>query len=149
MPEDTSPAAIRLTGFAGRWALARRIDDRLAGRSGTFTGSATFTPDAEGLTYDETGSLTLGDAPPLTATRRYLWRQDGPRITVLFADGRAFHSFDPASTTAEAGHWCDPDTYHVTYDFAGWPDWTATWDVAGPRKDYRMVSRYCRSGALG
>ncbi len=124
------------------------IDDRLTGQTGRFTGTATLTADGPGLTYDETGTLTLGPNPPLQATRRYLWRTDEPRIAVLFADGRPFHSFAPAAPTPAADHWCDPDSYRVAYDFTRWPDWTATWDVTGPRKDYRMTTRYRRDTEL-
>ena len=137
---DGRPPILTLSDFTGRWTLARTIDDRLTGQAGRFTGTASFTPDGAGLSYEEEGILSLGTAPPMHATRRYLWRQDGPRIAVCFPDGRAFHDFAPG--TAEAAHWCDPDSYRVAYDFARWPDWTATWEVTGPRKDYRMVSRY-------
>ena len=44
----------------------------------------------------------------------------------------------------EAEHWCDPDMYRVGYDFSAWPEFAATWEVAGPKKAYRMVSRYRR-----
>jgi hypothetical protein len=61
---------------------------------------------------------------------------------VLFADGRPFHAFDPGAARPEAAHDCPPDLYRVRYDFSDWPDWQAAWEVRGPRKDYRMVSRY-------
>ena len=91
--------------------------------------------------YVETGLLRLGDQPPMNAERRYFWREGtGGVIEVLFDDGRAFHRIDPADPTDR--HWCDPDTYDVTYDFGAWPNWSSTWRVRGPRKDYEMVSHY-------
>lgn len=137
-------ASAFLSAFPGRWTLSRSIDDRLTQQTGRFEGEAAFTPDGEVLIYDERGLLSLGDSPAIVATRRYLWRPDGGRIAVFFADGRPFHSFAPG--IPEAQHRCDPDRYRVTYDFARWPDWTATWDVRGPRKDYRMTSRYRPAG---
>ncbi|MFN0115949.1 MAG: DUF6314 family protein [Paracoccaceae bacterium] len=137
----------RLADFAGRWLVERAIDDARAGQTGHFGGQATFTPDGEALIYEEEGTLRLGDAAPVHATRRYLWRQDGPDIAVLFPDGRPFHSFAPGAPGAD--HWCDPDSYRVAYDFARWPDWTARWRVTGPRKDYAMTSRYCRAPGIG
>ncbi|MBI1217366.1 MAG: trigger factor [Rhodobacteraceae bacterium] len=134
-----------LIDFAGRWVLERRIDDRLAGAVGRFEGVAELTPDGAGLAYVERGLLTLGTGAPMAAERRYVWAAgEAGRIAVAFADGRAFHSFDPGAGTAEATHWCDPDDYRVSYDFSGWPLWRAVWQVRGPRKDYRMESVYRR-----
>lgn len=131
-----------LSAFAGPWLLARTIDDRLSGRPGRFEGRATFTPDAEGLRYEEEGLLTLADAPPLRAARAYLWRPDGDGITVLFADGRPFHRF--TGTGQGTDHPCGADLYRVAYDVSPWPAWSATWTVTGPAKDYVMATRYAR-----
>ncbi|WP_127900480.1 DUF6314 family protein [Solirhodobacter olei] len=134
-----------LRDFAGRWQLTRCILDRRAGAEGRFEGTATLTPGGAGLAYAETGLLTLGTAPPMTAERRYFWAEaPGGLIAVRFADGRPFHGFDPATGTPAASHWCDPDDYRVAYDLTRWPEWQATWDVTGPRKDYRMESFYRR-----
>jgi hypothetical protein len=132
----------RLQDFAGDWRLSKVIADRHAGQAGRFAGQAAFVAAGTGLAYREWGMLTLGDAPPLAAQRRYLWRAEGPRIVVDYADGRRFHAFDPGQPAAL--HLCDPDRYAVTYDFGAWPDWTADWLVTGPRKDYAMSCRYSR-----
>ena len=130
-----------LERFAGLWRLERAIEDRRAGTAGAFSGSARLTPDGAGLRYEEQGTLTLPGAAPMQAARAYLWRREAEDIAVFFDDGRRFHVI---GESARDRHWCDPDLYDVTYDFARWPDWSATWDVSGPRKDYRMVSRYSR-----
>ena len=131
-----------LADFEGRWRILREIDDRRAGQVGQFEGTATLTVDAQGLIYAETGTLRIGTSAPMQADRTYLWRDEGGRIAVLFDDGRPFHSFALATDTPGADHWCDPDTYRVTYDFSPWPNWSAEWAVTGPRKDYVMVSYY-------
>lgn len=118
----------------------RTIDDARAGGTGRFAGTAVFAPQAGGLAYSETGTLTLPDGTALTAERQYFWRQDGAEIAVEFADGRPFHRFGPGTDAAR--HWCDPDDYHVAYDFREWPVWHADWTVRGPRKDYRMRSTF-------
>ena len=41
-----------------------------------------------------------------------------------------------------APHVCDPDTYHIDYDFTDWPRWRVKTDVSGPRKDYTIRSLY-------
>ena len=131
--------------FAGRWRLDRRIDDRLSGTTGRFEGEAVLRPDRPGLLrYDEAGLLDLGGAPPMRATRTYLWRIGADVIDVLFADGRPFHHFDPVAGGAGTAHLCGADLYRVTYDLVSWPEWRAVWQVSGPRKDYSSASRYTR-----
>ena len=130
----------KLWDFEGDWQVSRRIEDTLSGQDGRFTGVARFERDGVGLRYSERGVLELGGAS-MEAERVYLWRASGDGIEVLFDDGRAFHLINGSS---EAAHWCDPDQYDVTYDFAGWPKWSSRWRVLGPRKDYVMVSDYRR-----
>ena len=130
----------RLQDFAGDWRLTRRIADRAGGQCLRFAGTARFVPDGGGLAYEERGVLRLPGQPPFEAHRRYLWREEGGLIVVEHGDGRAFHAFDPAAPEAE--HLCPPDTYRVAYRFARWPLWSALWTVAGPRKDYRMLTRF-------
>lgn len=132
----------QLSDFRGVWMLSRRIVQS-NGPEGRFTGQAVFTPEGAGLRYHEAGQLELAGAAPLQAERAYLWQAEGAQIVVRFADGRAFHRFDPEAPAA--AHWCDPDDYRVRYDFALWPDWSAEWRVTGPRKDYVMISRYSRA----
>ena len=132
-----------LADFEGQWRLERQIADAL-GPDAVFTGTARFSPDGAGLLLEEAGRLELTGQGGFQAERRYLWRQEGVGIAVLFEDGRDFHSFDPANGVAMAEHWCDPDTYRVRYDFTDWPVWHAEWRVTGPRKDYVMRSVYRR-----
>lgn len=134
---------MRLAAFLGAWSIARTIEDIRAGRTGRLIGTARFTDGAAGLDYAEEGALTFGDAPPVTASRRYLWCDAGPcSIEVRFADGRFFHRFDTGETAPGAAHECPPDHYGVRYDFAAWPRWRTEWRVRGPRKDYGMVTQY-------
>ena len=137
---------IGLKDFEGRWRIARRITDAL-GKDATFAGTAVFSPAGADLILHEAGRLELSGQGGFQAERRYLWRAQGALIEVLFDDGRPFHRFDPAGAVAEAGHWCDPDTYDVRYDFGRWPRWSAEWRVTGPRKDYVMQSVYTPDGA--
>ncbi|WP_284163156.1 DUF6314 family protein [Frigidibacter sp. SD6-1] len=136
---------VQLSDFEGLWRIERQIDDRLGGKPGRFSGTASFTPDGPLLRYRETGLLTYGDAAPFQAMRDYIWSADAEGIVVAHGDGRPFHRFDTAHPMPEADHLCAPDLYRVRYDFTRWPDWQAEWHVSGPRKDYRMVSRYCRA----
>jgi hypothetical protein len=132
-----------LYDFEGRWRVARQIEDRHEGRMGRFEGVVTFAPDGEGLVCREAGELTFEGGTPFAATRTYLWRQGEQGIEVHFEDGRFFHHIGPEQAPV-ATHWCDPDDYHVAYDFTLWPEWRSVWTVTGPRKDYTMVSEYMR-----
>lgn len=135
-------AGITLDSFSGFWHITRDIrDDR--GPDAHFTGCAEFTRCADGLWMQERGQMQMG-GQSFNATRRYLWARDGAGIAVLFEDGRLFHRFHPAERTA-ADHWCDPDAYAVRYEFTQWPLWSATWNVQGPRKSYRMTSHFSRN----
>ena len=137
---------MRLADFEGCWQLSRQIDDRLLARIGSFEGEARFAPGMGGLIYDETGALRFPGEAPLQAKRRYIWRETDSGIDVTYADGREFHRFEMGRAMSKAHHDCTPDTYLVTYDFTNWPDWSAEWQVSGPRKDYAMTTRYKRSG---
>jgi hypothetical protein len=134
---------MRLAAFEGDWTVERIIEDVRSGRTGRLDGSVRFAPDAAGLVCEERGLLALGDAAPVAAYRRYLWRDAGANaIEVRFEDGRFFHRFYADEDRPAAIHDCPPDQYRVRYDFARWPCWTAEWRVRGPRKDYAMVTTY-------
>ena len=133
-----------LDDFVGLWTMTRQIEDRRAGRQGTLSGQARFTPDKGGLLYSETGTLRFPGQPDLSARQSYLWQADGDAINVLFHDGRPFHRFVPKDVQCAATHDCPPDTYNVRYYFAQRPGWSVTWFVTGPRKNYEMHTGYVR-----
>ncbi len=133
---------ITLADFEGRWRITREIDDRRAGLRGGLRGTATWRSGADGMWVQEIGEMQFGHAAPMQATRRYIWRSDGPRIAAFFDDGRAFHAFDPNAAEVTAHHECPPDLYRVRYDFSAWPDWTSAWDISGPRKDLGLITRF-------
>lgn len=139
----------KLNTFEGRWQVSRVIEDRRAQSEGRFEGSALFTPHAGTpgvLDYFETGEMSFAGQPSMAASRAYLWQQAPSGIAVMFDDGRPFHVIEDVGAAPDAVHHCDPDLYHVSYDFSGWAaSWRAVWRVQGPRKNYRMVSEYRRS----
>ncbi len=131
--------------FEGVWRVARRIDDRLANQEGLFSGTARFEVTGPcDLSYCESGTLTLGRGPAMTAERRYLWTFAAGEVHVRFADGADFHRFIPQGVGAGTDHPCGDDLYSVTYDFGAWPRWQAEWSVRGPRKDYTSFTQYIR-----
>lgn len=135
---------IGLADLKGHWRLSRTIEDRRAGLTGHLEGTSNWLPDGTGLRQEETGMLRYGTAAPMRASRVYLWRETPEGLAVFFEDGRPFHRL--AAGHLADRHWCDPDTYDVTYDLAGWPQWAQIWHVTGPRKDARIVSRFQSAG---
>lgn len=134
---------MQLQSFLGLWRIERAIEDARNGARGRFTGSAHFTPHRDGLLYREEGRLRLGEGPEMAAARAYLWRDGGAgTIAIHFEDGRHFHRLHAGEDTPADSHDCPPDRYHVRYDFTRWPLWQSEWRVAGPRKDYRLLSLY-------
>lgn len=138
---------ISLRDFMGRWTIIREIRDQKNGTRGRLDGQAVFraqVDDPEILTYEERGQLQMDGGTPIAAERRYQWRQipESRSIDIQFADGRPFHKLDLNCTMPFDTHFCEPDVYNVSYDFRSWPVWRCEWRVQGPRKDYRMWSRY-------
>ncbi len=129
---------ITLADLEGRWRLSREIEDRRAGVTGRLEGEAVWAKASDGLIQTETGLLHYGDAAPMQAERRYLWRSSETGLAVFFDDGRPFHEVD--GTAAEATHFCEPDLYRVRYNFSAWPHWSSRWEVTGPRKDLTIAT---------
>ncbi|WP_440130498.1 DUF6314 family protein [Arthrobacter globiformis] len=132
---------------AGRWAVERTMLDRAAGTRGTFTGVVIFSPDGDGgLRFHEEGTVVwpAADGGTFTgpATRDYLLRPaDTPdALDMLFPDGRPFHRMSFSPEASQDRHWCDPDTYRVTYVRHGEDRFSYVWDVTGPRKDLLLES---------
>ncbi|MGV6847624.1 MAG: DUF6314 family protein [Marinibacterium sp.] len=139
-PSDRATATPRrLADFIGHWHLGRRIDPA-SGPRAQFEGAADWTLRGDGTAiYAERGELRIAGQTPVRAERRLIWGAD---LNVWFADGRPFHTVPATGGVAE--HLCPPDHYRVWYDFSDWPAFQTTWQVEGPRKSYRMVTRYRR-----
>lgn len=133
-----------LRDFEGTWRLSRRITDRRVGQTGHAVGRVVLERDGSGLSYHESVTLHLPGQLPIEGTRCYRWHACDDGIAVAFDDGRPFHTIALDRSRPEADHWCDPDEYDVVYDFVDWPVWTVTWEVQGPRKDYRMETLFAR-----
>ena len=129
--------------------MERQLQDRANGTRGTFSGVVLFTPTGDaGLAFHEEGTMRW---PTFTgpASREYILKpsRHPDALDVFFADGRPFHrmSFTPEANLDR--HWCDPDTYRVTYAFEGPDRFSYTWDVRGPDKDLLLTSTLQRLGS--
>jgi hypothetical protein len=120
--------------------------DRAGRMRGTFAGVALYTPDDDGgLLLREEGVMSW---PTFSgpASRDYHLKPSGDpgTLDVCFPDGRPFHRMGFAPSQREASHWCDPDSYRVSYSFHGSDRFGYSWDVAGPRKDLLLTSLLTR-----
>jgi hypothetical protein len=143
---SAQPGPAEDAASAGQWTVQRDLLDRAEGTRGTFSGVVHFVPaDDGGLAFREEGTMRW---PSFTgpASREYLLRTttSPDALDVFFPDGRPFHrmSFAPGSNLDN--HWCDPDTYLVTYVYEGGDGFSYTWDVQGPRKDLLLTSHLVR-----
>ncbi|MEM8536805.1 MAG: DUF6314 family protein [Pseudomonadota bacterium] len=130
--------------FAGEWRMSRQIDDLRIGESGALYGTVSFTHDGDTLRYEEKGTLVFASAAPIKAQRAYIWRFAGKHVEVAYANGAPFHSFPLVAEAAATPHLCGDDTYNGVYAFADFPQWQLTWNVTGPRKNYRTVTTFTR-----
>jgi hypothetical protein len=135
---------IDLTQFlCGTWRVDRALEDAALG-SGRFRGSATFTPDGDGLAWVESGRMTLGRYDgPARRTLRLVRDDDG--WEVRFADGRPFHRLDLRDAARCAfDHPCGEDRYAGEFAVRGPDAFEIGWRVSGPAKAQRLTGRYER-----
>jgi hypothetical protein len=128
-----------LSDFEGNWKIKRDITPA-SGPAARFSGHAEWVAENGIMQYIEMGTLELVGQKPMMAERRYRWDAD---LNIYFDDGRFFHQVPAIG--GEAAHWCNPDQYDVTYDFTRWPEWSCTWRVRGPRKNYTLNSQYLKT----
>ena len=139
--------AVTLRDFAGRWSILREIRDERYGVSGRMEGQAHFRPRdcaTFAMSYEESGRLMMSNGTTMAAKRSYVWREanEGRDISVEFEDKRPFHKITLNRTMPNDTHFCAPDLYEVTYDLRRWPSWIVEWRVRGPKKNYRLWTRY-------
>jgi hypothetical protein len=123
----------------GEWRLERRVVDRLAGLFGTVRGTLSLVDEGPRIRWREGGTL-YWDGAELPVTRELLLRQDAGEWQVHFADGRPFHPWRPGAVVE---HPCNADLYRGLVDAR--PDrLRVLWDVIGPGKDQRILTRCSR-----
>ncbi len=130
----------------GDWDVERRICDRRGGQDGAFRGTASFRASADGcgLEYTEDGELHFGShRGPARRRLTFCGREDGA-ADVRFADGREFYRLDLRPDNWQAEHPCRADRYFVSVTRLSPDSFNETWQVAGPDKDYELVTTYRR-----
>lgn len=124
--------------FLGRWDVRRTVVDHLSGRIFQFVGHAEVQSNA----YAEE-LCSVGDEPRLSSRRAYRLSQSTDHFVVCFPDGKPFVSILPL-TRQRLLHLCGEDAYRGELFAVDQTCWMETWQVSGPRKRYRSLSRYRR-----
>lgn len=130
------------TDLLGRWSLERRVHDRRVGRFGRVAGTVAFVRDGDAVRWLERGTFTW-DGRDVEVSRELLVVPGTDGWNVRFDDGRDFHPWQPGRAVT---HPCRADVYCGLVDV----DDARTrlrvlWDVTGPEKDQRIISRCHRS----
>jgi Family of unknown function (DUF6314) len=131
--------------LVGTWRLRRRLADLRTGTFGTVHGTLTLTGDAEGVEWSESGVLHWAGRQ-VEVTRRYLLRDGVDGWWVYFDDGRPFHPWTPGRPVE---HPCRADLYRGLVRLDAPERWRIAWDVVGPAKHQRIVSRLTQPAERG
>lgn len=160
-----------MRALQGRWKVSRRFQSRDSlNPSGNFEGIASLHPrtledskfDLENL-YVEEGDFTTDTGLTFKANRRYVHRyqestdtlslwfvkvDDNKKVDYLFHEIEILPPEGDSGWRGKAYHWCEPDKYHVEYEFrfqgVGLKEWRMEYTVKGPKKDYTIRSTYRR-----
>jgi hypothetical protein len=129
------------TQLLGTWQLQRRVLDRLAGLHGTVSGTLQLCPtnSPDTVRWFEQGTFHYAGAV-FDAERELTVRRRADGWFVHFADGREFHPWTPGEPVT---HPCRADLYRGLVETSP-HRLRMLWDVRGPRKDQRMVTRCTR-----
>jgi hypothetical protein len=131
----------RPTDLLGVWQLERRLVDRRAGQFGRVTGWLELTLRGSVVHWLELGELAWGGERFEVTRELHIVRTAHEGWEVRFTDGRLFHPWRPGELVE---HPCAADLYRglIRVD-PGRTRLRVLWDVAGPEKDQRIVTR-CR-----
>lgn len=143
---DVYPVTDLVAYLAGSWSLERGICELDGTPIGSFTGTATFTPEGSELVYTEHGTLRLGNYQG-PAHRGLRYRITGPgQATVHFDYGDVFHELDLRQGQCAANHPCRDDLYEGRFLVEGHDRWLQEWTVSGPTKNHTLTTRFGRDG---
>jgi hypothetical protein len=140
-PITSSDSTPEPNELSGRWSFRRRLMDYRAGTGGSATGLLTISAGPDGPRWHEVGNLTWA-GQQLAITRTMGFTHVDGEWWVTFEDGRPFHPWHLGSPVT---HPCAADTYFGRLHLdAGDTRLRIVWDVTGPTKHQRILTRYLR-----
>ena len=132
----------------GSWLFQRSLSN-----FGKVNGVASFIQtDKNFLYYKEEGSLILQSDDRISCFQEYIYRCVNDAIVVYFSsDVQVSREFlrleffsESDSAIARASHLCGEDNYDACYEIYDEDNFCVTFEVRGPKKDYKTTSHYSR-----
>lgn len=138
-----------LSCLLGTWKIERTITHRFPlVESYEAIGSAKFIlEEAHILCYQEEMELrNLRTHDIFQSTQQYVYRYEpaSDALTKYFSDGRFFYALEISGNMASGSHLCKEDHYDAEYIFESQKNFSLTYLINGPRKDYGMKTLYSR-----
>jgi hypothetical protein len=154
MHNGSSPVADTLGYLLGTWQVSRAIDDRRAGISGSFDGTAVLAgaPGADLLApgararYTETGTLRYGRHTGPAQRTLDATRLESGAVLLSFTNGQPYIELDLSTGVCERRHPCGEDTYDSAMVVRSADVLEERWLVRGPAKDYTAITTLRRPG---
>jgi len=132
--------------LAGEWQLIRSISS-----GEKLEGTCVFDRrDDHSLLATESGELQIADGSIINAHRQWVWQAENDALNVYFPEKplRLYHRVNLSlvgnTWTGSGHHDCAPDTYLGEYEISP-ENLIVRQEISGPKKDYRIYSRYSRS----
>ncbi|MBX9976797.1 MAG: hypothetical protein K2X98_00910 [Alphaproteobacteria bacterium] len=131
------------------WHLSRTLSD-----GGCMEGTAVFTPltdKHEQLHYSEKGIFHQCSHPLLPPTEFYqdyvytFYEKNMFSIHFSHEEGQKFMTFSTTQNPSLSTHVCKNDRYTGYFEQLTNDRFSLTYDVKGPRKNYRSVTHYLRA----
>jgi hypothetical protein len=135
---------IEPTVLLGQWELIRWLRDQRAGMSGTAAGRLTLSADREQIDWHEQATLQW-NGHHLPVSRSYRLHRTDDGWWAYFPDGRPFHPWRPGQWVQHA---CRADIYYGLTTLTDARTWYTRWDVVGPAKSQRIITRLSRAGVV-
>jgi len=127
----------------GQWELTRNIKDKLNDKIFNLIGISIFTENNASYVCNETG-IIKSDNFQSKAHQTYSWLLKPKGWEISFLNGNFFHDLELVMCDQQVYHKCNNDIYRGFFKLNLPTDFSVTWNVSGPRKDYQSQSYYIR-----
>jgi hypothetical protein len=127
----------------GQWELTRNIKDKLNDKTFNLIGISIFTENNASYVCNETG-IIKSDNFQSKAHQTYNWLLKPKGWEISFLNGNFFHDLELVMCDQQVYHKCNNDIYRGLFKLNLPTDFSVTWNVSGPRKDYQSQSYYIR-----
>lgn len=124
----------------GSWSIFRHF-----GAQGLAVGQAAFTLLTPSLlAYREDLEVHIPGFSE-AVYQEYLYVFEEGCVYKKFKDNRLFYRLEVSNAEATGAHLCGEDHYQAHYSFLGQNNFTLTYRVKGPRKDYEILTEFTRA----